>query len=109
MGIVIEVFGQVFMGILVRNIKAWSTHHYGHSFPSDSHKGKQKNHDGLGSKKEKSLREKRRLGKGEERGQTKEKEEGRKGKQWPIIWPPRFQTSGSQSAGPQAKWQMVPF
>lgn len=85
------------------------THYYDHPFPSDSHEGNMQNHEGFeGEKEEKSLGENRRLKGREERGETEENEEGRKGKQWLIMWPPQFQTSGSQSGGPQAKWIMAP-
>lgn len=44
------------------------------------------NHEGLeGEKEEKSLGENRRLKGREERGETEENEEGRKGKQWLIM------------------------
>lgn len=51
-----------------------------------ANEGKDQNRDGLdGEKEEKSLEERRRLKGGEERGETEEDEEGRKGKQWLII------------------------
>lgn len=87
------------MGISVRNTKVTSRYD-DHSYPPDSHEGSGENYEGLeGEKEEKRLGENGRS----KEGKTADKEEGRKGKQRLIMRPPRFQTSGSQSGGPQAK------